>query len=494
MNFKLQVIPFFLIVIMLSGCKEDNTKQNQQHDIYSVLQDVLNERKEQLANYMNDSKALSKKIQHDHAMVSFFEMKRQYYYLKKDTILPAKLIEEIEKLKENIQYHYIMNYQSFYDILFIDTRGEIFYTIRKQADYQKNIFEGDLAHTALSKKLKDAPRESFVDFQFYEISGEPSAFFIEPVLNDGKTVGWFVMQLSTNQINNLFSINERLGATGEVVLVNKDHYLLTNSRFKNQPTILKQQLPDENIDAKFQERSGKKTVVDYRGKEVHSVFDVFEFFNSEWLIIAKIDKNEVITQQYRHNKKKYFSELKSRFNFNELYSTDIINQNDQYVYVDMNEYHRGSPADVLCTQGVSSCTAVNICLPGQFSYLVHVSPYDVIYNESRTDLLAQIFKQITFFEITESEKQQLEIHIMTTQLNSIEKLIDKIIDNGYFLSQIKFCYNPYALYGNIYSDCSENKVWVNWKMDQDQGADFIQQDFKNIPSMENILVEIKTKI
>ena len=110
---------------------------------------------------------------------------------------------------------------------------------------------------------------------------------IEPLIENGKTLGWIVMQCSINKINSIFTNNNSLGTTGELVLVNKDHYLLTNSKFRAEPTILRQQLPHENIESKFKEGQGHKLVTDYRGKKVLSSFEVFEFLGSKWLIIAR---------------------------------------------------------------------------------------------------------------------------------------------------------------------------------------------------------------
>jgi hypothetical protein len=493
MNCKLRILLFLTSILVLSACTQEYKKENKPDNIYMLLQDVLKERKENLVNYMNESLQLAKKIQNDENMISFFKTKRDYYHLKKNGPVPENLDIQIEKLKENINHYYIVNYQSFYDILFIDTQGEIFYTIKKQADYHQNIFKNELSETRLSKKLKDFPNESFVDFQFYEISGEPSAFFIEPVKEKGKTIGWFVLQLSVNEINSLFSINENLGKTGEVLLVNTNHYLLTDSRFAIEPTILKQQLPEENISSKFKERNGRKVVTDYRGKKAYSVFEVFNFFGSEWLIIAKIDENEVLTNEYRKNEKMYYPLILNKVRQNKIKSSEPVSVKKEQEIVDMNEYRRVDTGAVLFTKGVSTCTAVAICYPGKFTYMAHISPYDAIYNKNGTDLLAQMFKQIDYFDITESERHKLHIYIASAQTGSLKKLIEKMIDNGYFLSQIKFAFNPGASYANVYSDCLTNAVWVDWKMKKNDGSDYLlHQNFTHIPSIETLLIEAKT--
>ncbi|MBI9066901.1 MAG: cache domain-containing protein [Salinivirgaceae bacterium] len=420
--------------------------------------------------------------------MSFFKVKKEYYELSKDTIIPDNIIKQIEVLKQNIQRHYLANYMSFYDILFIDKSGEIFYTIKKQGDYHKNIFKDELSKTNLSKKLLDNPKESFIDFQFYSISGEPSAFFIEPVFENGVNLGWIVMQCAINKINSMF-ISDNMGLTGEVLIVNKDHFMLTNSRFKVEPTILKQQLPAENIESKFKEKHGKKVVIDYRGKEVYSVFDVFDFFGSEWLLISKIDKNELVSRYYKENRDLLYPMLEAYLKKAGKFSKVHLQKSDSILNVDMDEFSRGDTTKVIQTQGVSTCTAVNFLFPWRFSYLAHISPYDVIYNEKRTDITSQVFKHISYFEITESEKDELEFQIMSTQLRSLKKLIDVIIDKGHFLSQIKFMCNEDAEYGNFFCDIAGNTTVVNWELNSTNNS-VASQNFNEVDNLETILLKM----
>ncbi|MCB2195231.1 MAG: hypothetical protein KQH79_05190 [Bacteroidetes bacterium] len=477
---------FFLLIIGIVQCTSDKEKTENTDDIYGTLEQILIERKNSLKVYMSETQKMAQDVRNDENMVNFFKAQRAFYYLNKKENLPARLSKEIEKLHQNIQHYYILNYQSFYDILFVDKRGEIFYTILKQEDYGKNIFKGDLANTKLSKKIQNMPKESFVDFQFYEMSGEPSAFFIEPLIENGETIGWFVLQCAINKINNLFTLHKNIGQTGEIVLVNKDHYMLTNSRFRVNPTILKQQLPEENIEWKFKKRKGRKDVVDYRGKEVFSVFEVFEFLGSEWLIIAKMDKSEVITQKYLKNEGQYFDVLKKSFSTDQINSETNPYKGSPIYKVDIDEFGRNDTCGVIATQGVSTCTAVAINYPGRFSYMAHISPHDVVYGETRTDLLSQVFKQILYFDITESEKQNLEFYIMSTQLKSIKNVTKKILDKGFFLSQIKFAYNPNASYGNIYSNCSNNKVVIDWVYNSNISK-IEHASFDQVNSFEKIL-------
>ncbi len=287
----------------------------------------------------------------------------------------------------------------------------------------------------------------------------------------------------------MFISDNNLGLTGEVLIVNKDHFMLTNSRFIVEPTILKQQLPAENIESKFKEKHGKKIVIDYRGKEVYSVFDVFNFFGSEWLLISKIDKNELVSRYYKENRDLLYPMLEAYLKKAGQFSKARFQKSDSILNVDMDEFARGDTTKLIQTQGVSTCTAVNFLFPEHFSYLAHISPYDVIYNEKRTDITSQVFKHISYFEITESEKDKLEFQIMSTQQKSLKNLIDIIIDKGYFLSQIKFMCNENAKYGNIYCDIAGSNTIVNWELNNNEDS-VVSQNFNELDNLETILLKM----
>ncbi|MBK8808917.1 MAG: hypothetical protein IPO21_20720 [Bacteroidales bacterium] len=454
---------------------------------FEKLQLELEKKKELLREYLTETKKQANNLSKDNKMIDFFKIKNEYYYLKKDTVLPENIVKSVEQLKREIQSYYIMNYIQFYDILFIDTLGEIFYTLKKQADYQKNIFSSDLDKYKISEKLKSRPFESFVDYQFYDISGETSAFFIEPVIDKEKQIGWFVLQLTSNSINSILTSDDNMDKTEETILVNKEHYMLTNSRFSIDNTILTKKLSKENIESKFKEGKGEKIVIDYRDKEVLSVFEVIKFFDSEWLLISKIDKNEVLSGFYAENKNYLFNILENELSKNKTISLTHIKNKDSVISVNMDEYKRIDTTEIIFTQGVSTCTAIAIVLPGKFAYLAHISPFDAIYKDKKTDIIKDLLKKISYFEITESQKELLEFKIMSTKTYSLELLIDKLITNGYNLNQIKILINNKSDFGNIYSNLKTNQTYVNWRTINNH-TDISSQDFKDAENLETILM------
>jgi hypothetical protein len=450
-------------LLILAGQFIQATEQQIYDQAYRILDQVCERKKEQLTQYLNLVYAKAKSIAADPFMHEFFLAKNDYFHMQKNKTPAPEMTALIENAKNTLQEYYMQKYALFYDILFINHAGDVFYTIRKQNDYHKNVFQGEFNRTKLAKWLKKDTKELFVDYSYYVFSGEPSAFIIVPVMENEKHLGWFALQCLINKINNMFAAEEELGVTGEVFLVNKEQYMLTDSRFCSGTAILKQHLSAENIAAKFKEKQGRKMVIDYRGYRTLTSFEVFPLQNCQWLLIAKIDEDEVLSDYYKKNK----SVLKNSLWQQCLRQKAIFNPPQTIAKkrreVNMDEFKQSCAGEVLFTHGVSACTAVIISLPGEFSYMAHISPYDKIYGQTQTDLISHMLKRLFRFDVYEYKKRDLRVTIVAAHDHSLERLIEKLIGHSFFLSQIKFMHCQKANYANIFHDCKNNQTLVMWK-------------------------------
>lgn len=457
-----KIIIIFVATAIFLGPVLESYGESIREETYVRLTRLRKEKKKQLFDYLERIRSTADSVKSDHAMLDFFSIKRRYYQLQKSSPPPIELKREIEKLKTNIREHYIHRYLAFYDILFVDRNGDIFHTIRKQSDYHKNIFQGTLAETALAKQLKSNPHQTFVDYQYYFVSDEPSAFLIVPVMSQNDLTGWIIFQCAINKINSIFA-NEEVGDTGEIFLVNKQNYMLTDSRFYGESSILKRHLSNKNITSKFEEKAGHKIVVDYRGCRALTSFEVCHIANSDWLLITKIDEDEIITDHYCKNRPEIFPNLIKYYQKKPTYCEANILDWDAVV-VDMDEFRKAKDHENLCTFGVSTCTAAIVYLPGKFSYMAHISNLDKIYGGNTTNLIGNIFKRITSFDIYKYEMRNLRVILVANHLESLPAAINILIDEGVFLSQIKFMYNGQAKYANILHSYNLDSTTVEWKM------------------------------
>lgn len=470
---------------------QNNEASSIAEDTYERLDKIRGDKRQQLFSYWEQVRENADAVKDDEAVRLFFTVKNRYYHLQKTAVPPEELTREIEDLKQQMMDHYLRKYRQFYDMVFIDKGGDVFFTIRKQGDYHKNLFEGDLAETALAKQLKQNPRQTFVDYQYFAVSDEPSSFFIVPIIEGDELQGWIAFQCAINKINSMFTQNEGLGVTGEVFLVNRHHRMLTDSRFAPDSSILKRQLSAENISAKFLEKSGHKRVIDYRGFDALSSFDVCHIAGSDWLLIAKIDWDEVLTKAYAAQRDTAYPRLLAALRNRPLALCSEELAVRKRVDVDMDEYRRVHHGEQLHTWGVSTCTALIVSYPKRFAYMAHISALDRVYGSDTTDLIGHVMNHIENFDMYPYERRRLQVTIVANHFNSLEKIIDALLEKGIFLSQIRFMVEPDALHGRVVHDYMSDETQVCWLMDSETG-ETRQQSSQDIKPVSVLVDDILT--
>ncbi len=450
--------------------------------------DAARDRKHtELISYLQRVRRLADSILADQTMTEFFRLKREYFLARQRGDVPQELQRAIELLKIRIRKHYLRHYMSFYDILCINTNGDIFYTVRMEKDHHQNLFQGQLAKTALAKQLRAGGEQTVVDYQYYVVSEEPSAFFVEPFREDGELLGWFVLQCTVNKINSMFAHDDTLGRTGEAFLVNREQYMLTDSRFFGDSTILRRHLSPENIEAKFREGKGHRIVTDYRGRRAITSFATCPFGENRWLVIAKIDEDEIITEAYQQRRDTLGTALLQHFQEQENPGHACEPFDGSFRRVDMDEFRKANQGESLGTFGVSTCTAAVIAYPGRFAYMAHISNYDRVYGARGTDLISHVLKRIRDFDLPRAKIRNLRVTLVAPHLNSIVKAIDLLVENGLLLSQIRFLYRKEAAYAGVYRTAGKGPVVAHWKLHRDQAQPAVVEDSSQTRNMAEIV-------
>ncbi len=452
------------------------------------LDGVRQDKAQQLRAFCDRVHAKAVQARTDTALVEFFDVSLKFSRLHRSGgAAPAALQQRIADLHQAMENHYIRNYLCFYDVLLVDHEGDIFYTLRKESDAQDNLFEGESAACPLARCLRTRPREErFIDFHHYVVSGEPAAFFVEPVLKDGQLLGWMVLQCAVNKINSLFAGLEELGATGETFLVNHDGHMLTESNFHGNSTILSMRLDDQNITAKFAQGRGRRTVTDYRGQRALTSFEVIDFLGVQWLVVAKADEAEVVTEHFRQHRRYYYERIpRDLASAGAVHGTDpeaVSEDSRETIKVDMDEFVRANHSELLRTVGVSTCTAVIATYPGKFGYLAHMSPHDRVYGGDGTDLLGRVIKKIKTYDIYTCERRRVSFVIVARHNDSLSHIVDKLVDEGFLLSQIAVLHGPAEHYANVSYDYAQDRIGVEWVPDQAQAGRVVQcgQDAQNL--------------
>jgi hypothetical protein len=277
-----------------------------------------------------------------------------------------------------------------------------------------------------------------------------------------------ILQIAVNKINTLIAWTENLGQTGETFLVNRDGYMLTESNFEGASTILKKRLDDRNIQAKFSDGQGHRTVTDYRRCVAFTSFEVVNFLETHWLVVAKVDRDEIITNHYVRHHRYYADRLMTLLDE----GLPVLLTNPEPLpsletkRVDMDEFVKAEKVERLHTFGVSTCTGILAAYPGKFAYMAHISPRDKIYGAHGTNLLGQMVKKIKSFDTYRAERRKIVFILAATHLDSLLAAVDKLVEEGFLLSQIFMMYDPRATSLGISYDYPDDHLRVTWRFEE----------------------------
>jgi hypothetical protein len=399
-------------------------------------------------------------------------------------------------LENRIDYLYSSKYYKFYDILFVDIDGFIFHTIKREDDYQTNLLTGKFSDTKLAGSIIKGQRTEFVDYSFYMPSEEPAAFFIISIDINGDQAGWIILQIPSNKVNIILTSKLSTSRSTEVYLINNQNIMLSDSRFYKDSTAMKVKINSFAVQSTLDVEQGERLVDDYRNISVFSSFEKFEVFGVEWVIIAEIDEDEVITEYYKENNKYLSKEIFNYLEENRIETTLSSGNILSGDRVDIGEYRRVGQGSALWTLGVGSCTAVSVLYPDQFGYLSHISPVDDVYvsgklmkyflGDNHTDLLGDILRKVNQFEITPSNYRNIHFYLVANHTNSFEKSVGKILENDFELANIGFLYDPEMENVNVQLDLIDNHVNLNWN----DGKQLFYNNDTDFPDLSDILKEI----
>lgn len=424
---------------------------------------VREARKAQVLAYFETAQGLAAGIGDDVVMLSAFHSLRS----------GAETTDPERDFKLDV--HYVAHYGEFYDILFVDRSGLVFYSVLRETDYKSNLFTGPLRETKLARRLPSVREPSFIDYESYAPSDEPAAFFAVPVFPTGQSaapdpaadpVGWFVLQCPLNKLNAIVSDHRGLGRTGEVYLVNTEQRMVTDSRFSPDPARLDFAVDTPAVSSALSTGAGESLIEDYRGVPVLSSFEPFSVLGANWVIIAEIDEAETVTELYKQHRVSFLQKLLTDSTPRTWMAPGEASIPDRpRKRVDLNEFARAASGEMLETSGVSTCTAITALMPGRFGYLAHIGPSDQVYgmpDTGRNDFLGDMLDRLRHYDVYPFEVRRLEFTIVAVHGASVGGAVDRLLEMGVELAQIRFAFNPQARYANVALSPETSEVLIEW--------------------------------
>ena len=224
------------------------------------------------------------------------------------SISKIDLEEAIAPKRQGAEKDFFANYiekYGYYDLFLVHPKGEVFYTVTKEADYGTNMVDGIYADSGLGKlvrKVLESGRFGLADFEPYAPSGGvPASFIARPVMKNGKPQLVVALQMPLKAINSIMQEREGMGESGETYLVGSDKLMRSDSfldpthhsvlaSFKD-PS--KGSVDTEAVREALSGQTDRKIILDYNGNPVLSAYAPVHLEGVTWALLAEIDEAEV---------------------------------------------------------------------------------------------------------------------------------------------------------------------------------------------------------
>ncbi|MBI2210753.1 MAG: methyl-accepting chemotaxis protein, partial [Deltaproteobacteria bacterium] len=200
--------------------------------------------------------------------------------------LSAKTPEERMQRAKNLITALQETNPSYVDVLIADKEGKVVASSSKAL-----LQEGkSLSEIGLAKLEKN--EAFFISPVFFSQIAQQHVFMIASPVHDNNAnvVGHGILEIELRPIHRLMEERSGLGATGEVIIVDRGLRMLTQSRFGEASTVLKS-VPENNpVRLGLQEKKGEAFHEDYRGVPVIGSFRPLPEIGA--VVVAKVDESE----------------------------------------------------------------------------------------------------------------------------------------------------------------------------------------------------------
>jgi len=219
--------------------------------------------------------------------------------------LEEVITPRLEGEDEDYFTKYVRQY-GYDDLLLIHPEGEVFYSVRHEADYGTNIVSGRYADSGLGRVIRDVSETKafgFADFQPYAPSdGKPAAFIAQPVISNGEVDLVVALRLSLDTINSVMQERSGMGETGETYLVGPDRLMRSDSCSDAANYSVNASFADpenRSIDteasrAALDKNAGRNIMTNYTGAQVLSAYTPLDVWGTTYALITEIDEAEAL--------------------------------------------------------------------------------------------------------------------------------------------------------------------------------------------------------
>lgn len=215
-------------------------------------------------------------------------------------------------------FQVFMDNFGFYDVFLIDARGNVVYTVAKEADLGANLTSNQWRDTGLGRVYANSRSGVAVeDFSYYAPSKEQAAFIATPLTNSaGNYIGTAAFQISTADINDIVQERTGLGEFTESYLVGlSDGKTALRSERVIKEGKVGQAKTGDDIDAALAGESGTFIKVGSTGEVEISVYSPVEITGLDWAIITSAKLEEVVAPKLEGETVDYFQNYEKHYSY-----------------------------------------------------------------------------------------------------------------------------------------------------------------------------------
>lgn len=224
---------------------------------------------------------------------------------------PLGAKDQLDRAEGAVPYNYIhADFHPFfrtikdslglYDIFLFDLKGNLVYSVYKEADFATNFLDGPFSDSGLGVSLRMAlegnPTQShFVDFAPYAPSaGAPAAFMSSAVRNGDEVIGVFAIQLPADEMSKIVANGEGLWDTGELTMIASDFKARSNSRHTDRYSIFDDVSPHSSISTVFEGQDiSYYDQPDLNGAQAIGYGRSLDILGETWVLLGEMELTEV---------------------------------------------------------------------------------------------------------------------------------------------------------------------------------------------------------
>ena len=190
----------------------------------------------------------------------------------------------------------------FYDLLLIDTAGNVVYTLMQEPELGTSLRDGPYRDTPLAEGFEAAMRTGetrLTRFALYAPSqNRPAAFMVAPVRDGDVIIGAIALQMNVSKLEAVAADRTGLGRSGETVLAQEAHghvfYTAPLKRIEDAPYRYRVPLKQAAIPMQkaLAGGHGQGMIVDYAGIKGVGAWRYLPTLG--WGMVVKIDSDEAL--------------------------------------------------------------------------------------------------------------------------------------------------------------------------------------------------------